>query len=109
VAITATSNIIERRRVMPPPNPSTTAQDLGDYIFDANPYTRKENPADPFPTPMNPDLTETEKDYQIVEWRFKNGSLRVAQSLRIPYYFTDEYGQTVKDYVLIGFEGAGGE
>jgi len=94
---------------MPPPNPPITAQDLGKYIFKANPYTRKEDPGEPFPTPMNPDLTETEKDYQVVEWRFKNGSVRVAQSLRIPYYFTDEYGQAVKDYVLIGFEGAGGE
>ena len=94
---------------MPPPNPPTTAQDLGAYIFNASPYTRKAAPGDPFPTPMNPDLTETEKDYQVVEWRFKNGSVRVAQSLCIPYYFTDEYGQTVKDYLLIGFAGAGGE
>jgi len=58
---------------------------------------------------MNPDLTETEKNYQVVEWKFKNDTVRVALSLRIPYYFTDEYGQTVKDYLLIGFEGSGGE
>jgi hypothetical protein len=44
---------------MPPPNPQTTALDLGEYIFNANPYTRKEAPGDPFPTPMNLDLTET--------------------------------------------------
>jgi surface antigen len=58
---------------------------------------------------LDPALQAIMKDYQVVEWRFKNGSVRAAQSLRIPYYFTDEYGQTVKDYVLIGFEGAGGE
>ena len=94
---------------MPPPNPATTAQALGEYIFNANPYTRKEESDDSFPTAMNPDLTETEKNYQVVEWKFKNDTVRVALSLRIPYYFTDEYGQTVKDYLLIGFEGSGGE
>jgi len=109
VAIRVTSNSIERRRVMPPPNPATTAQALGEYIFNASPYTRKEESDDSFPTAMNPDLTETEKNYQVVEWKFKNDTVRVAQALRIPYYFTDEYGQTVKDYLLIGFEGSGGE
>ena len=94
---------------MPPPYPPITAQDLGNYILKANPYTRKEKPNDPFPTAMNPDLTETEKDYKSTDWKFKNDNMRVVWSLRIPYYFTDEYGQTVKDYLLIGFEGAGGE
>src|SRR5215510_6640100 len=68
VAIRVTSNSIERRRVMPPPNPATTAQALGEYIFNASPYTRKEESDDSFPTAMNPDLTETEKSYQAVEW-----------------------------------------
>ncbi len=81
----------------------TTPQQLGEYIFKANPYTRQQNP----PT-MDPRLEETEKDYKSVEWDFKTASYRVNLALRIPYYFTDEYGQTVKDYLLIGFEGSGG-
>jgi len=80
-----------------------TPEQLGEYIFKANPYTKQQAPAT-----MNPCLEETEKDYKSVEWDFKTASYRVNLALRIPYYFTDEYGQTVKDYLLIGFEGSGG-
>ncbi len=79
-----------------------TPEQLGEYIFKANPYTKQD------PTTMNPCLEETEKYYKSVEWDFKTASYRVNVALRIPYYFTDEYGQTVKDYLLIGFEGSGG-
>ncbi len=85
-------------------NASITPQQLGEYIFKANPYTRR-----PPSTTMAPRLEETEKDYKSVEWNFKTASHRVNLPLRIPYYFTDVYGQTVKDYLLIGFEGSGGE
>ena len=87
---------------------ATTPQQLGDYIFAANPYTRKKVATDPNPTPMDPMLTETEKDYETVEWKFRTGSYRVPWSLRIPYCFTDEYGQTVREYLLVGYEGGGG-
>ena len=80
-----------------------TPQQLGDYIFKANPYTRQQGPST-----MTPRLEETEKYYESVTWNFKTTSCRVNLALRIPYYFTDEYGQTVKDYLLIGFEGSGG-
>jgi len=81
----------------------TIAQQLGEYICRANPYTRQqESPS------MKPRLEETEKYFKSVEWEFKTASYRVNVALRIPYYFTDEYGQTVKDYLLIGFEGSGG-
>ena len=33
--------------------------------------------------------------------------LRVVTSIRVPYCYTDEYGQMYMDYVLIGFEGGG--
>jgi len=58
---------------------------------------------------MDPMLAETEKDYQAIEWKFKTATHRVAWSLRIPYCFTDKYGQTVREYLLIGFEGGSGE
>ena len=88
---------------------ATTPQQLGDYIFKANPYTRKKNPTDPNPSAMDPMLTETEKEYQTVVWKFKEASYRVPWSLRIPYCFTDENGQTVREYLLIGYEGSGGQ
>src|SRR6266446_364410 len=88
----------QRRR-----KPMATPEQLGEYIFKANPYTKQQAPAT-----MNPCLEETEKYYKSVEWDFKTASYRVNLALRIPYYFTDEYGQTVKDYLLIGFEGSGG-
>ena len=81
----------------------TIAQQLGEYICRANPYTRQQDSPS-----MKPRLEETEKYYKSVEWDFKTASYRVNLALRIPYYFTDAYGQTVKDYLLIGFEGAGG-
>ena len=79
------------------------AQQLGEYICRANPYTRQQDSPS-----MKPRLEETEKYYKSVAWEFKTASYRVHVALRIPYYFTDEYGQTVKDYLLIGFEGSGG-
>ena len=81
----------------------TIAQQLGEYICRANPYTRQQDSPS-----MKPCLEETEKYYKSVEWEFKTASYRVHVALRIPYYFTDAYGQTVKDYLLIGFEGSGG-
>ena len=87
----------------------TTPQQLGQYIFDANPYTRKKNPADPLPTAMDPLLTDTEKYYVNAQWYFKDGTHHVGRALRIPYHFTDSEGQTVQEYLLVGFEGTGGE
>src|SRR5262245_15243027 len=81
----------------------TIAQQLGEYICRVNPYTRQQTPST-----MHPRLEETEKYDKSVEWEFKTASYRVHAALRIPYYFTDAYGQTVKEYLLIGFEGSGG-
>jgi len=83
--------------------PMATPEQLGEYIFKANPYTRQQTPST-----MNPCLEETEKYNESVAWEFKTASYRVQVALRIPYYFTDANGQTVKDYLLIGFEGSGG-
>ena len=81
----------------------TIVQQLGEYICRANPYTRQQDSPS-----MKPCLEETEKYYKNIEWEFKTASYRVHVALRIPYYFTDASGQTVKDYLLIGFEGSGG-
>ena len=84
-----------------------TAQQLGEYIIKANPYTKKKNPNDPHPTPMDPMLDGTEQDYYVVLWYFKNGSYRIGKALRIPYCFKNDEGQDVRDYILVGYEGAG--
>jgi len=89
-------------------NGSTPEQKLGDYIFKSNPYTQKENPGDPYPTPMQPLLEDTEEEYYTTVWYFRNGSYRIAKALRIPYRYTNDEGLPVREYLLIGYEGAGG-
>jgi hypothetical protein len=41
-------------------------------------------------------------------WYFRNGTYRIAKAIRIPYRYTNDEGLTVKEYLLIGYEGAGG-
>jgi hypothetical protein len=82
-----------------------SAQDLGPYIARANPY--KLNPGDPEPDHMDIMLDETEKDNYGATWYFRKGEHRIAAALRIPYCFKDKFGQEVRDYLLVGFEGMG--
>ena len=84
--------------------PPTPQELLGQLIFKANPYTQYQNaPA------MQPTLNETEADSYSGLWNFKDSPQRVALALRIPYTYTDEHGITLRDYLLIGFEGSGGD
>jgi hypothetical protein len=54
--------------------------------------------------------SEIEEDsYEIGSWRFKDRSPRVAKALRIPYTYRDQDDNIIKEYLLIGFEGSGGE
>lgn len=81
---------------------------LGEWIFKANPYTRRETHDG---KRVNDDvhlcLDRVERDQQPALWYFKGGSNRVVTSLRIPYCSKDEYGQMYMNYILIGFEGGG--
>ena len=82
--------------------PTTDPKDLGQLIFDENPY---------FKPPKKPKLIleETEVAYRDLEWYFKNGENYVAKALRIPYTYTDDRGHEIRDYLLIGFEGGGSD
>ena len=82
--------------------PTTDPKDLGQLIFDENPYAAP-------PKKLKLILDETEVAYRDLEWYFKNGSNYVAKALRIPYIYTDENGREIRDYLLIGYEGGGGE
>src|SRR5690349_1955919 len=50
-----------------------------------------------------------EDSYQVGTWKFRDRSLRIAKAIRIPYTYIDENGNKVREYLLIGYEGAGGE
>jgi hypothetical protein len=53
---------------------------------------------------------EIEQDSsQAGHWQFKDRSLRVAKAIRIPHMYMDEDGNTVREYLLSGYEGSGGE
>jgi hypothetical protein len=84
-----------------------TPKELGELIFKANPYKLK--PAD-----REPDGNEVQLDGGIeadeygLTWAFRGGSFRIAKVLRIPYTYKDKHGVKVRDYLWIGYEGAGG-
>jgi len=83
-----------------------TALDLANYILRANPY--KLNPGDPAPANVELMLDEVEKDGYEGEGVFKKTPHRVVRTIRVPYCYTDQDGQTVTDYLLIGYEGGPG-
>lgn len=87
--------------------PRDKAKDLGQLIFRANPY--KLRPGDGEPQDNDPRLDEgIEYDSYGLTWAFRGGSHRIAKVLRIPYTYTDSLGMTVRDYIWVGYEGAGG-
>ncbi len=84
---------------------TTDPKDLGQLIFDENPYIK----ASPTPKTLKIIIDETETSYRDMQWYFKNGSNYVAKALRIPYRYTDKDGRDIVEYLLIGFEGSGGD
>ena len=82
----------------------TDPKDLGQLIFDENPYSTQASPKQ-FEVMLN----ETEMSYRGMQWYFKNGSNYVAKALRIPYCYKDKDGHEIRDYLLIGYEGGGAD
>jgi hypothetical protein len=76
---------------------------LGEAIFKRNPYGKDMQLA----TNWQYDIEED--SYEIGSWRFKDRSPRVAKAIRIPYTYKNEANNIVKEYLLIGYEGSGGE
>ena len=77
---------------------------LGQLIFDETPYSTQVPPKQ-----FEVMLDETEVDYKALEWYFKNGDNYVKKALRIPYIYKDANNHVIRDYLLIGYEGGGGD
>jgi hypothetical protein len=81
---------------------------LGEWIFKANPYTRRTTHDG---RPVNDEillcLDRVERDQQPTNWYFKGSNNRIVTSIRIPYCSKDEFGQMYMNYIVIGFEGGG--
>ena len=84
--------------------PTNNPTQLGQLIFDETPYSTQVPPKQ-----FKVLIEETEVDYRGSEWYFKNGDNYVAKALRIPYTYTDKNGHEIRDYLLIGYEGGGGD
>ncbi len=104
-------------------------QALGQFILLSNPYQATPAaapfpPSTPAPVINNPPpvpnldllyglcLNEVESQDYTGKWDFRGVSYNVAKAIRIPYMYyrpAKNGGSTlVVDYLLIGFEGAGG-
>jgi hypothetical protein len=83
------------------------AQQLGELIFKENPYTPEYASTGNVARRMQPADAETEKQADVGHWYFKGVPRTVELALRIPYTYVDDAGVTIKDYLLIGYEGGG--
>jgi hypothetical protein len=102
---------------------STPEEDLGKLICMMNPYTGgAEKSMDPHmfinasaAAPMNDDdmkdvWMEIDSNYPA-EWTFKGQAQKINTAIRIGYRWKKSVGNDtvwVTDYLLVGFEGAGG-
>ena len=100
----------------PPPAPTPVECQLGQLICDRSPYAEMTMPANW--------KDEIEWDAGPLLWAFRRLDRRVAKALRIPVIITtvatrivhkrdgtmenEEFIETYKDWLLIGYEGAGG-
>lgn len=85
----------------------TDPKDLGQLIFDSNPYV-KATGAPPHKKQQEFMFDAVEVDYRSYQWTFKGGSSYIQKALRIPYCYIDDDGIEIRDYLLVGFEGGGG-
>jgi hypothetical protein len=91
-----------------------TPQQLGEYICNANPYTKKQDPSAALPTPMDLRLAEAEVDDQSDVWphralTFKKETYPLSHVMRIPYDYIDEHEIPRRKYLFIGFAASTGE
>lgn len=70
---------------------------LTPVINASNPYTAT-------PVYENPIVVEQQLD--VGNWNFKGVGRHVEKAIRIPYTYVKN-GVTIRDYILIGFEGGG--
>jgi hypothetical protein len=54
--------------------------------------------------------SEVEEDAYVTDsWKFRGQSLRIKKSIRIPYNYQDAHGNSVREYLVIGYEGSGSD
>jgi hypothetical protein len=86
---------------------------LGILIFKENPYAKPYTPgtfvlpAPPKVGGMDPDDAQVEKQLNLGTWTFKDTPHYIERAIRIAYTYTDAEGVTIRDYLLIGYEGGG--
>ena len=95
-------------------NGAITPQQLGEYICNANPYTKKQEPSAVLPTPMDLRLAEAEVDNQSNIWphselTFKNETYHLSHVVRLPYSYIDAHEIPRRKYLFIGFAAYTGE
>jgi hypothetical protein len=95
-------------------NGAITPQQLGEYICNANPYTKKKDLSASLPTPMELRLAEAEVDDQSTVWPhrellFKKETYHLSNVVRIPYHYIDEHEIPRRKYLFIGFAAHMGE
>lgn len=78
--------------------PLTPAQ-LGQIILNENPYSTITGAI----TVDNVVEVQTE----LGNWTFKGGPHYIERALKLSYTYVDAYGATVRDYILVGYEGGG--
>ena len=71
---------------------------LGQLIIDENPYTTSSS------SPILSDVIEVQGEPGT--WPFKGSPHHIKKAIRITYTYTHN-GHTVRDYILIGYEGGG--
>ena len=52
---------------------------------------------------------EQEEYYPARTWEFQGTAKRIGKAIRIPYHYTDENGNLVREHILVGFEGSGSD
>jgi hypothetical protein len=56
---------------------------------------------------MDPDSLQVEKQADLGTWAFKGTPHYIERALRIGYTYTDETGNIIKEFLLIGYAGGG--
>ena len=70
-------------------------------IADANPYTVG------LPDPVYENPAVIEQQFDSGNWNFKGVPHFIEKAIRIPYTYVDANNVTIRDYLLIGYEGGG--
>jgi hypothetical protein len=73
-------------------------------IDDANPYVHF---LGAMPPVYDPPPVVVEQQFDVGNWNFKGVPHFIEKAIRIPYTYVDANNVTIRDYLLIGYEGGG--